>query len=536
MIYYQIYAIKNSKKYMETMTASSVFLSIVSILVVTLLIKVLNWVWLRPKKLERLLRQQGFSGTSYKFLFGDLQNFVAKHNEALKTPMDSFSDDYFPRVEPFRHQLASKFGKDFFLWFGPVPIIQISKPQLIREALTKTQDIRKLKVNPIIGKLFPGVIGHEGEKWAKHRKLINPAFHLERLKLMLPVFRDSCEEILSKWEMLVAERGSGELDVFPDLMQLSADVISRAAFGSSYEEGQKIFELLKEQTDLGLLMQQSVYFPGKRFIPTTENRRFKMIEDHIQSSLREIINKRKEEIDAGKAVKADLLGILMDSNSKEVQTVGSNKKRRVGMTLAEVADECKLFYLAGQETTSILIVWTLIMLSKHQDWQKRAREEVLQTHGSNVPDFEGLNHLKTMTMILYEVLRLYPPVMQLFRRIHKDTNLGSLSIPSGVELTFFLSTIHRDKEIWGDDAEEFKPDRFAEGISKATKGNNSFFPFGWGPRICVGGKFAITEAKMALCMILQRFSFELSPSYIHAPRTRIFLGPQHGACIILNKL
>ena len=99
-----------------------------------------------------------------------------------------------------------------------------------------------------------------------------------------------------------------------------------------------------------------------------------------------------------------------------------------------------------------------------------------------------------------------------------------------------MYSVQRDQELWGNDADDFRPDRFAEGISKAAKANNSFFAFGSGPRICIGEKFAMTEAKMALSMILQRFSFELSPSYTHAPMTTMFLEPQHGAHIILHRL
>ncbi|KNA12752.1 hypothetical protein SOVF_123110 [Spinacia oleracea] len=522
---------------METVTASSILISLVCVLVVTGLIKAVNWVWLRPKKLEKKFRQQGLNGTSYQFLFGDMKDYSSMRSRALESPMECFSNDYFPRVEPLRHKVVSKCGKDYFVWAGPIPMINISKPELIREALTKMQDFQKAKWNPIIDKLFPGLVCYEGEKWSRHRKIINPAFHVEKLKLMLPAFRDSCADMINKWELIVPKVGSSELDVWMDLKKLTADVISRAAFGSNYKEGQRIFELLTEQTDLALLMIESVYIPGMRYIPTARNRRFQDVEDQIHTALRAIINKRKNEIEAGGAVKPDLLGILMDSNSKEIQqAVGNNKNQQVGMNLDEVIDECKLFYFAGQETTSVLLVWTLVLLSKHQDWQSRAREEVLQTFGDNVPDFEGLSHLKTVTMILYEVLRLYPPAMQLTRSIHKGTNLGGLSLPSGAIVTFSVHSVHRDQELWGNDAHEFKPDRFSEGISKAAKGNNSFFPFGWGPRICIGEKFAMTEAKMALSMILQRFSLELSQSYVHAPMNVMFLQPQHGAQIILHRL
>lgn len=136
------------------------------------------------------------------------------------------------------------------------------------------------------------------------------------------------------------------------------------------------------------------------YIPTANSRKFKQNEGQMYTLLKAIIDKRKEETEAGEAVKNDLLGILLDSNSKEIQqAAGKNNKnnQNVGMSLEEVIDECKLFYLAGQETTSTLLVWSMILLSKHQDWQQRAREEVLQIFGDKLPDFEGLSRLKTVS-------------------------------------------------------------------------------------------------------------------------------------------
>ncbi|XP_027063440.1 cytochrome P450 CYP72A219-like [Coffea arabica] len=513
-----------------------VLYSLVAVLSASFLVilswRILNWAWFKPKKREKCLRQQGLRGNSYNLVLGDMKETVRMTQEAKSKPIN-FTNDIVSRVMPFIDKTIKTYGENSYAWAGPMPAVLLMDPEHIKEVMNKSFNYLKPPGNPLSKLLATGLVSYETDKWSKHRKLINPAFHLEKVKLMLPAFRLSCFEMVSKWEQLISEKGSCELDVWPELQALTSDVISRTAFGSNYEEGQKIFELQKEQAELILLAARSPYVPGWRFVPTKRNKRMKGIAKEVRSLVMDMINNRVKAMKAGEAKNDDLLAILLESNFKEIQ---EHEDKKFGMTLDEVIEECKLFYFAGQETTSSLLVWTLILLSKHQDWQDRARDEVQQVFGSKKPEFEDLNHLKVITMILNEVLRLYPPVVMLGRMTPETTKLGELTLPAGVQLLLPAILLHHDSKKWGDDAKEFKPERFSEGILKATKGQLTYFPFGWGPRICIGQNFTMVESKLALAMILQRFSFELSPLYAHAPHTIITLQPQHGAQLILRKL
>ncbi|KAJ9553907.1 hypothetical protein OSB04_017952 [Centaurea solstitialis] len=492
-----------------------------------------NWVWLTPKKMEKSLREQGLKGSSYKFLFGDLKEMVKMTKEAKTRPIN-LTNDVVPRALPFFHKSVTTYGKNCFTWMGPKPFVHITEPAMIKEILANHNQFQKQKGgNPLIKLLAQGLVAIEADQWVKHRKIINPAFHIEKLKHMVPSFYMSCCEMINKWEDMIKKDGSCEVDVWPSLQIVAGDVISRTAFGSSFEEGKKIFELQRELAVLIIEAIQSIYIPGLRFLPTKRNRRIKDIDREVKAKIKSIIDKRMTAKRAGESSNDDLLGILLDSNYNEIEQHGSSN---FGLSINDIIEECKLFYFAGQETTGNLLVWTMILLSQHTNWQARARDEVLLVFGKEKPTIDGLNRLKTVTMIFNEVLRLYPPAGILGRMVHEETKLKNLVLPAGCFLQLQMMLMHHDRDIWGDDVHEFKPERFSEGVSKVTNGQASYFPFGGGPRICIGQNFALLEAKMAFAVILQHFSFDLSPSYSHAPHTIITLQPQFGAHLILRKL
>ncbi|KAL6842596.1 hypothetical protein ACP4OV_027440 [Aristida adscensionis] len=500
--------------------------------------RALERAWLRPRRLGRALRAQGLHGTAYRFPAGDKTEFVRLTAAACSQPMPLQSHAVAPRAVPFDHSVIRKHGNVAVTWFGPEPRVVVSDPKLMREILSnKNGNFGKQRSTAWIEKLLAnGLTTHQGEKWDVHRRIINRAFHLEKLKRMLPAFAACCSELVRKWESSLGPDGVQEIDVWPEFQNLTGDVISRAAFGSSVGEGRRIFQLQSEQAQNAVKMASEMnmqYIPGCRFLPTKLNRRLKENAHEVGSLLRGTITKRERAMKEGIANNDDLLGLLLEANVKESQESGVSKPM---MTKEDIIGELKLFYFAGMETTAVLLTWTMVVLSMHPEWQDRAREEVLHVFGENQPDSEGINQLKVVTMILHEVLRLYPPILLLGRETYQETELGGIRYPQGVTLSLPIVCIHHDPNVWGEDANEFKPERFREGVSKASKDAPAFFPFGWGPRICVGQNFALLEAKMGLVVILQHFLFELSPSYTHAPCPVSTLQPQFGAQIKLRKL
>lgn len=492
-------------------------------------VQFLHKVCWNPIQIQSLMRSQGIEGPSYRFFYGNTKELLKMREDSLGKPMESLSHHILPKIQPQFYSWINKYGRSFLFWNGPKAHFVTMETEYVKEILSnKEKSYSKGELNGYMKKILgDGLVTAEGEKWTKLRKLANHTFHSDSLKNMAPAMISSVEMMLERWK----QHEGKEIEVYEEFRFLTSEVISRTAFGSSYIEGKDIFEKLSKLTHMAARNSFKIRLPGlSKFFKTRDEIESEELEQDVKESIIGIIKKRENKETGQDCIANDYLGLLLKAAS-----YGSDESYK--LTIDDVVDDCKTFYFAGQETTTSLLAWTFLLLGVHTDWQEKAREEVLDLFGQHQPNSDGISRMNTMNMIINESLRLYSPVVTLRRRVKKEVKLGKVNLRPNTALMIPNLALHHDTQIWGGDALLFKPERFSEGVAKATKNNPAaFLPFGLGPRTCVGYNFATNEAKIALSMVLQRYAFTLSPTYIHSPILVLTLRPQHGVQVLLHPL
>ncbi|KAH0467435.1 hypothetical protein IEQ34_004673 [Dendrobium chrysotoxum] len=488
------------------------------------LLRFLKRVFWDPIRITKSMEAQGIRGPPYKFLHGSTSEANKLMEKSMNTPME-LSHNILPKVQPHFHSWIKLYGRNVLTWHGSTPRLVVGETELVKEILSDREGgFPKYEPPEFMKKLLgDGLVTASGQKWVRQRKLATHAFRSESLKEMIPAIVSSVESMLQKWVKFEGK----EIDLFKEFCILTPEIISRTAFGSSYKEGKRIFIKIDELTAICARNFQAIQLPFfRKLVPNQDDIEADKIEQDIRESILKLIKRREERKENGDAdgYGDDFLGLLMNAHHDNES-----------ITLDDIIDECKTFYFTGQETTSIMLSWTTLLLAINTDWQDKVRSEVLQLFGDRSltsEDFASIAKLRKMTMVINESMRLYPPVLNILRTVAKDCRVGNVLLPKGMQIQISPLVIHHDLSIWGDDAQLFLPERFAT----TANGGAAFFPFGVGPRICVGQGLAMLEAKLALSTILQRYSFGLSPAYVHSPVSRLTCRPQHGIQAVLRKL
>ncbi|KAJ7961886.1 Cytochrome P450 family protein [Quillaja saponaria] len=505
---------------------------------IVLLVHLFSLLVIKPSLVRAKLHRQGISGPSPHFLFGNIPDIkriqLQLQLTAITTSKDqnvSISHCWPPTMFPYLEQWRNQYGKIFMYSTGNIHQLSISDIEMVKEvslctslSLGKPSYLSKDRA-PLFGK---GIISSNGPVWAHQRKIIAPELYLDKIKGMVNLMVDSTNALVRSWEAKLDHKEAvTEIKVDEDLRSLSADVISRACFGSNYSEGKEIFTNLRNLQQI--MSEGFLGIPGLRYFPSKNNRQMWRLTKEINTMILKLVKLRM-----GAAYEKDLLQMILEGANN---SGGSDGLLSNGISQDEfIIDNCKTIFFAGHETTAITSSWCLMLLAVHQDWQARARAEVLEACKDGILDADILRSMKTLNIVIQETLRLYPPAVFVVRTALEDMKFKGIVVPKGMNIQIPVSIMQQDPDLWGPDAHKFNPERFANGILGACKIPQAYMPFGVGPHVCAGQHLAMAELKVILSLILSKFEFSLSPAYQHSPAFRLVIEPGQGVLLNLKRL
>ena len=411
---------------------------------------------------------------------------------------------------------AREFGDIFYYRAGWIHVYFLNSPELIESVLvTNQQNFRKDRViQNSRWFLGQGLLTSEGGEWLRQRRLSQPAFHRERLALYARIINACAEEMLDSWK-------DGEnRDVHQEMMQLTLRVVAKVLFSVDVKNESK-----EVAAALNLLMKHSsgarmLLPPWVRYLPLPflirVRRAVRQLDEVVYRIIRE---RRRSENDNG-----DLLSMLMSARDED----GSR------MTDRQLRDEVMTFLLAGHETTALSLSWAWYLLSENQAVAVKLHEELARVLDGKNPSFEDLPRLCYTEAVVKESVRLYPPAWSLARTAAEDFEIGGYLVPAGSNVVMSQWIMHRDPRFFPS-PEQFDPGRWFEEHTQRLP-RFAYFPFGGGPRYCVGASFAMMEATLLLAAIAQRFRLRMVPGHKVVPVPSITLRPKYGIKMSLHQI
>jgi len=411
----------------------------------------------------------------------------------------------------FLARLAREYGDVVCFKAGPQSIYFLNHPDHVRDVLvTHNARFKKGRALQRAKRLLgEGLLTSEGDFWRRQRRLAQPAFHRQRIASYARVMVEYAEQTSARW------RDGQTLDISSEMIRLTLAVVGKTLFDAEVEsDADEVGAALTEVMNLfGYLL-----FPFAELLeklPLPPQRRFQRARAKLDAVIYRIIGERRR---SGED-RGDLLSTLLHAVDEEGD--------RTGMTDEQVRDEVMTLFLAGHETTANALTWAFYLLAQNPEAESRLHEELgAVLEGGRPPTADDYAALRYTEMVVSETMRLYPPAWAVGRLSLEDHEVGGYLIPRGSLVLVSQYVMHRDPRFFPD-PERFDPERWTH-EARSARPQFSYFPFGGGPRRCIGEGFAWTEAVLILATLARRWRLRLIPGRAVEARARITLRPGKG--------
>jgi cytochrome P450 len=416
----------------------------------------------------------------------------------------------------FYEQCAREYGDIVQVRFLHVPICLLVHPRDIEYVLvtnpgnfTKSADYRALQ--RVLGR---GLLTSEGTFWQRQRGLIQPAFRRENILSYARVMTAATTRMVDGWHNYESR------NLHDDLMRVTLEIVAECLFGAQVgDAAERVGKAMHVVTERFVHdAAQALLFPFDIPDFLAPRRR------HAVSELKDVINGIIQERRNSDQPRQDLLGSLLQARDAN----GSP------MSDAQLRDEVMTLFLAGHETTAITLSWTFFLLAQHPQVEALVVKELRAVLGNREPVPEDLPRLRYTEMVLKEAMRFYPAVWGIGRRALADCEIGGYRISAGTNVFILQWLTHRDSRFFRN-PEAFDPERWQEDPVRTGKiPRFAYFPFGGGPRVCVGASFAMIEATTLLATILRRVRLECQTGHPVEMLPSVTLRPKHGVRVIVR--
>lgn len=359
-----------------------------------------------------------------------------------------------------------------------------------------------------------GLLTSEGNEWRRQRRLAQPAFHRQRISSYGDVMVEYAQRLVAGWQ-------PGEIrEIHRDMMRLTLEIAAKTLFNADVSgEADKVGQLLSLMVK-PFASQATVKWILDNRLPTRAHREFFAAVKEIDEIVYRIIGERRS---SGRD-HGDLLSMLLAAHDEDD---GSQ------MTDRQLRDEVMTLFLAGHETTALTLSWTWYLLAQSPQAEEKFHAELDEVLGDRLPTMVDLPRLKFTEMIAKESMRLYPPAFGVGREALEECEIGGYRVPAGSQLFMFQWVTQRDPRFFPE-PEKFYPERWTEEFSNSIP-KYAYFPFGGGPRACIGNYFAMMEIVLVLATIGQRFRFSLPPDHSVSLLPAMSLRPKNGIRVVVNR-